>query len=243
MVEQARTGQTLVERVVDAYGGEERWRAARAVETRISMGGLLLRLKGHGPDSLRTMSARTEIARPYVRVESIDGRGNVGVLDGQTVRLEDPGGGVLEERRDIRSSLSRGKRLIRWDRLDAFYFIGYTQWTYNAFPALLWRDDVKHRQVSDTVLELEFATDLPTHSRVQRYHVDRTTGLLRQLDYTAEVFGTWANAAHVVEEHGIWEGIPFPSKRRVWSRKRDGNPRTSPAPLMISLDVHDWRLV
>jgi hypothetical protein len=232
----------LVERLVEAYGGEARWRAATAVETRISMGGMLLRMKGHPQRTLRDMRARTEIARPHVRVEPIDDKGNVGVLDGQTVRLETPEGNVLEERQNVRARFPYGKRLLKWDRLDAFYFIGYTQWTYNAFPALLWRDDVTWRQVSDTALEVEFAPELPTHSRLQRYHVDAATGLLRQLDYTAEVFGPWAKAAHVIEEHGTWEGIPFPSKRRVWSRRREGSARTSPAPLMILLDVHEWRL-
>ena len=37
----------LAARIADAYGGVERWRNASAVETQITMGGLLLKLKGH----------------------------------------------------------------------------------------------------------------------------------------------------------------------------------------------------
>jgi hypothetical protein len=233
----------LLERVLDAYGGEQRWRHATSVETRISMGGLLLRLKGHPPSSLRDMHARTEIGHPAVRVQPIDEKGNTGVLEGQTVRLESPDGRTLDERPNIRETLARGKKRFRWDRLDAFYFIGYTQWTYNAFPALLWRDDVTWRQASNSTLEVEFAPELPTHSSLQSFHVDPATGLLRGMEYTAEVFGGWAKAAHVVEEHGECDGVPYPSRRRVWSRKSDGSPRTSPAPLMVALDVHEWRLL
>jgi hypothetical protein len=232
----------LLERVVNAYGGEQRWSRATAVETRISMGGLMLRLKGHPAASLSNMRARTEIAHPSVRVEPIDADGNVGVLDGQTVRLETPGGRTLDERPNVRQTLTRGKKLLRWDRLDACYFIGYTQWSYNAFPALLWRDDVTWRKASDNTFEVEFAPELPTHSAVQLFHIDPTTGLLRGMEYTAEVFGGFAKAAHVVETHGDSDGIPYPSRRRIWSRKKDGSPRTS-GPLMISLDVHEWRLL
>jgi hypothetical protein len=234
----------LTDRVVEAYGGEARWRQATAVETRISMGGLLLRLKGHPPSSLHNMRARTEIARPYVRVEPIDSDGNIGVLDGHDVRIERPDGTLVAEQRNVRSKLPySGRRWFRWHRLDALYFIGYTQWTYNSFPALLWRDDIAWSEVGENALEARFSPELPTHSPVQRFHFDPTTGLLRQMDYTAEVFGSFAKAAHVVEEHGEWEGIPYPSRRRVWSRKPDGSARTSPAPLMILLDVHEWRLV
>jgi hypothetical protein len=235
---------TLASRVVDAYGGERRWREASAVEARISMGGLLLKLKGHPARTLRDLRTHTEIARPHVRVEPIDEDGNVGVLDGHDLRREAPDGTILEERPNARSRLPyHGLRLLHWDRLDALYFIGYTQWTYNAFPALLWRDDITWRQVGDDVLEARFSPQLPTHSEVQQFHFDRETGLLRQMDYTAEVFGGWANAVHLVEAHGEADGVPFPSRRRVWSRHRDGSARTAPAPLMISLDVHEWRLV
>jgi hypothetical protein len=240
----AAVSSSLAARTVEAYGGESRWRSAKSVEARISMGGLLLRLKGHPERSMRDMRAQTEIARPHVRVEPIDAAGNVGILDGHDVRIERPDGSLVAEQRNIRSLLPNGgRRWLRWGRLEALYFIGYTQWTYNAFPALLWRDDIEWQQIGDDVLEARFAPQLPTHSQVQRFHMDPSTGLLRQMDYTAEVFGSFAKAAHVVEAHEESDGIPYPSRRRVWSRKPDGSARTSPAPLMVKLDVHDWRLV
>ena len=234
----------LIPRVFDAYGGEARWRAASAVEARISMGGFLLRMKGQLERSLRDLRTRTEIDRPHVRVEPIDREGNIGILDGHDVRIERPDGTLVSEQRNIRSLYpARSGRWLRWHRLDALYFIGYTQWIYNAFPPLLWRDDVEWQQVGENVLEARFAPHLPTHSSVQRFHFDPATGLLRQLDYTAEVFGSWAKGAHVIEAHGESDGIPYPLRRRVWSRKPDGTPRTSPAPLMIWLDAHEWRLL
>jgi hypothetical protein len=232
----------LAAKIVDAYGGAERWQNASAVDTQITMGGLLLKLKGHAESSLSNLRAHTEIERPYVRVEPIDDDGNVGVLEGHDVRCETPDGQVLQERPDTRRLFpAKGRRWLHWDRLDALYFVGYTQWIYNAFPALLWRDDIEWIEVGERTLEAHFAPELPTHSAVQQFHFE-DTGLLRQMDYTAEVFGSWAKAAHVVEEHRETDGIPWPSRRRVWARRPDGSPRTSPQPLMVKLDVHEWRL-
>ncbi len=62
----------LAARIVDAYGGAERWQNASAVDTQITMGGLLLKLKGDTESSLSNLRAHTEIERPYVTVEPID---------------------------------------------------------------------------------------------------------------------------------------------------------------------------
>jgi hypothetical protein len=162
------------------------------------MGGLLLKLKGHSESSLSNLRAHTEIGRPYVRVEPIDDDGNVVVLEGHDVRCETPDGQVLEERPEIRRLFpKKSRRWLHWDRLDALYFVAYTQWTYNALPALLSRDDIEWIDVDESTL---------------------------------------------VEEHCETDGIPWPSRRRVWARRPDGSPRTSPQPLMVKLDVHEWRL-
>ena len=90
-------------------------------------------------------------------------------------------------------------------------------------------------------LEALFPASLPTHSPMQRYHIDADTGLLRQHDYTAEVIGSWAKAANVVEKHGEWEGVLYPSRRKVTPRKGDGTPRAFP--LLVGIAISDWRLV
>ena len=57
---------------------------------------------------------------------------------------------------------------------------------------------------------------------VQEFHFELDTGLLRQHDYTADVFGSWAKAAHVVLAQGEAE-VPFTADRRVTPRRRDGS--------------------
>jgi hypothetical protein len=47
---------------------------------------------------------------------------------------------------------------------------------------------------------------------------------LRPHDYTALVFGNFAKAAHYSYDHREVHGIPFPTRRRIFPRKKDGSP-------------------
>ena len=226
-------------RALEAYGGEQRWRSATAVEVVLSAGGLAFRMKWQR--AFRRVRGRVELARPDVRLDPIDRRGHVGVLDSTEVRLEDAEGNVLQSRCDPVNMFPYGRRLLWWDALDQTYFAGYALWNYMAFPALLLRDDIEWTEPRHGTLEARFPSYLPTHSERQRFHFDPETGLLRRHDYTAEVFGGWAKAAHVILEHGRSDGIPFPSRRRVTPRGPGGHPL--PFPVLVWIEVLDWRLL
>ncbi len=118
---------------------------------------------------------------------------------------------------------------------------GITSPCRHSLPALLLRPDIQWRAVDELTLDARFPASLPTHSPTQQFHFDPHTWLLRQHDYTAEIFGPWAKAAHLVLEHGRWDGIPFPAQRIVFPRRRDG--RAHRAPVLIWIEVHEWRLV
>lgn len=229
----------LTQRVIDAYGGEARWREAKAVECRLSAHGWAFRMKLRRAMTRVQMRASTGEAR----LEMIDWPkpGRTGVLDGASqVRIE-ADGQVMASRDEPRSYFPGGRRRFRWDDLDFLYFAGYAAWNYVTFPALLLRDDIEWRDVSETTIEGKFPASVPTHSPVQQFHIDPESGLLRQHDYTAEVFGDWAHAANVALEHGVSGGIPFPSRRKVTPRKHTGTPR--PFPLLVGIEISDWRLV
>lgn len=231
----------LAQRMLDTYGGEERWRSATAVEARLTIGGLLFRWKRRGEGRWPSVNIRVETAQPRTRFDPIDRAGNVAVLDGHSVRIERPDGTVVDERENARPS-PYGRNLVTWDTVDIGYFFGYTMWNYLALPALLLREDIQWSEVADDTLEARFPPQIPTHSPVQRFHLDRETNRLRQHDYTAEPFGGWAQAAHMIAEHRDFDSLIAPSKRRV--KPRDpvkGGPL--PFPLLIWADVHEYRLV
>ena len=226
-------------RAVEAYGGEARWKAALAVEATYSAGGEAFVAKRR--PVFEHASITVPLAAPGARIRPIDRRGNVGVLEGTSVRLESARGKVITSRTDPRSLFPGGRRAHWWDRLDFAYFAGYAMWNYMTLPALLLRDDIAWREAGAGVLDATFQSNLPTHCPEQRFYFDASTGLLTRHDYTAEVFGEWAKAAHVVLEHGLWQGIPYASKRRVTPRTPDG--QAAPAPILIWIEVHEWRLL
>jgi hypothetical protein len=229
----------LAARVLDAYGGAGRWRAAVRVEAVVSTRGLLFLAKMQRP--FARMRVSVDVHAPRARLAPGEWGGDSGVLDGGDVRLESEAGDVLSSRRDARRSFRGLRRAVRWDRLDLTYFGGYALWNYLTFPALLLRDDVAWSELGPDRLEATFPPSLPTHCPVQQFRVSPETGLLVRHDYTADVIGRWARAAHAILAHGSWEGLPFPSHRRVTPRTASG--RALPGPTLVEIRVHECRLV
>jgi hypothetical protein len=226
----------VARRAIEAYGGEARWRAARSLSVTVSAWGWAFRLKWRAPMVRRR--ARLELHRPAARLDMPDGR-RVAVLEGRDVGIEDREGRVVASRGDPRRFFPYGRRALWWDDLDFAYFASYALWNYATLPALLLRDDLAWRPSGPHSLRATFPPEIPTHSAEQEFHFDPATGLLRQHDYTAEVFGSWARAAHVVLAHGRAE-VPFASERRALPRRRDGSP--APWPLLVGIHLEDFGL-
>ncbi|NTV43073.1 MAG: hypothetical protein HGA63_07210 [Syntrophobacteraceae bacterium] len=63
---------------------------------------------------------------------------------------------------------------------------------------------------------------------------------MRRLDYTAEVVGQWAHAAHFCEGYRDFGGFKAPTRRRV--RPLWWGSRPLPGPTLVALEIHDIRL-
>ena len=223
-------------RTLDAYGGKAFWRAARSIRATVSTSGLAFVLKWQKP--FRRIGVECGVREPSTRLTAIDEAGNIGVLRQGDVSLENPWGSVIARRWNARSFFPYGRRLFWWDSLDQTYFAGYALWNYLVFPALLLREDVRWEEPGPNRLIAIFPVHIPTHCPVQEFLFDPASGLLLQHNYTAEVMGGWAKAANVVVEHSTWDGIPYPSHRRVTPRKTDGSP--AGGPVLIDLVIHNW---
>lgn len=238
----------LLERAFEGHGGRERWADASEVSAHVRCGGVALRSKlAAGP--LREYDATASVKEPRTTIEPYPRPGLRGVFEGDRVRIESIAtGATVSERANPRERFPGGMRALRWDRLDALYFAGYALWNYLTFPYLLAHEGVVSREGGEWVeapgqrwerLDVTFPVGFPTHSREQSFYLDRE-GRLRRLDYTAEVFGEWAKAAHVCLAHAIEDGIAVPVRRRVTPRRADGRPLR--LPVMVSLELDSMRL-
>jgi hypothetical protein len=226
-------------RALNAYGGEALWKSATTVESTVTVGGLLFQLKGAGipPHAKITVDVR----RPHTVIDPVDTAGDIGVLDGFSVMITSPAGKVLEQRADAREHLQNATISTKWDRLNLVYFLGYAFWGYYTLPYELTRTDIEWTELRDGVLQADYGTGLPVHSRIQRFWFDRSSGLLRRNDYTPIAAVRDARAANVVFEHGTANGIAYPSKRRVkMSLGQYG--WVFPFPDFITIDIERWKL-
>ena len=83
-------------------------------------------------------------------------------------------------------------------------------------------------------LKVSFPPGIHTHSQRQTFYVD-AAGLIRRHDYVAEPIGRWARAAHYCDEHRHFDGLFFPTRRRV--RPRGPGGRSLPGPILVGLDI------
>lgn len=232
---------TLAERVLEAYGGAERWRAAQTIEFTVSIRSLIPRLKRNR--RYPGLECTAEAHAPRIRIRHFEERDLVAILDGHDVRIETMSGDLVEARPDVRERLLGGRARSAWDRLGMAYFLGYSVWNYYAFPALLLRDDIEWRECSASTLEGRFPPQLPTHCAVQTFHFDPETALLKRHDYAPEVLSDKAYAANLILEHSTQEGIPYTSKRSVKAASPKPPHTPLPYPRMIRLGVSDYSLV
>ena len=226
-------------RALKAYGGEAVWKAATTVESRVTVGGLLFQLKGiNVPPHARIM---VDVQRPHTVIAPVDESGDIGVLDGFSVMIVAPDGRILEQRADARQHLQNASLSTRWDRLNLLYFVGYAFWGYYTLPYQLTRTDIEWTELRDGILQADYGTNLPVHSRIQRFWFDTKTGLLKRTDYTPVAADPNARVANVVFEHGASNGIPYTSKRRVKTTLQQYG-WVLPLPDVITIDVEIWRL-
>jgi hypothetical protein len=127
-------------------------------------------------------------------------------------------------------------------------FAGYATWNYLLTPFLFLRDgftfeclaSLPGMPLSWAGLRATFPNDMPTHSVKQDFYFDEDR-YLRRLDYTAEVVGAWAHAAHLCRNYRDFNGLKISTSRRVRPLFLGSNPL--PAPSLVALEIHDIQLI
>jgi hypothetical protein len=239
---------SLLDEVIDAHGGRERWSRASVMHARMKAGGLLLRTRVPG----RRLEGNLEVHlhEPVASFYPFPDEGSRGVFDHGAVRVETDEGEVLEARSDPRRyffGVAGLRRNVRWDRLDLTYFSGYAWWNYVTAPFLLAEPGVEATEIEPwregheawRRLTVRFPPEIHTHSRDQVFYYDAELRLRRH-DYRADVVGRWAHAAHMCADHVDVGGLLFPTRR--WVRPIGPRNRALPGPTLVSLRLSELEI-
>jgi hypothetical protein len=232
----------LLDLVVAAHGGADRWDQLTEITAHVAIGGLLWELKGHG-GILADTHVTLDPHRERLAYQPFGAPGRRSLFEPARTVIEDDDGRVLAERDDPRAAFAGHRPETPWDELHVVYFSGYAMWNYLTSPFLFTRpgfgvEEIEPRSEHGQTwrrLRVEYPEDIATHSRVQEFCFDES-GLLRRHDYAAEVVGGLP-AAQLTDGHRTFDGITFPTRRRVFRRQPDGQVVSGPA--SVTIDVLD----
>jgi hypothetical protein len=105
----------LLDTVITAHGGLDRWNAVRSV----------------------TFTASVDVKRPRVVLQRLGGDpDDRWIFTKDRVWIEHRDGWSVEERSDPRAAFAGHVRETPWDRLHLTYFLGYALWNYLTAPFL-----------------------------------------------------------------------------------------------------------
>jgi len=232
----------LLDAVLDAHGGLDRWRQFSQVEATIVTGGGLWAIKGQPQDPLpRRMTVALDHEWASLRPFGADDQ-RTAFTPGR-VAIEKLDGRVVSERGDPRASFEGHEFATPWDPLQRAYFNGYALWTYLTSPFLLALPGMSVRELEPVVdngeeltgFQVEFGPGFAGHSTMQEFYFGPDL-LLARHDYRVDVAGGFS-AIQYVSELVEANGIRVPTKRRAYRCDEAGRP--IPSDLMVSIDLSD----
>jgi len=232
----------IIQESIEAHGGLDYWNSLEALEAEISAGGFLFTAKRR--PVLHHVRMRASTREPRFWFFDFPKPGQTAELIGNTeVRILDREGKIIAHRKNPREAFRGLRHWFSWDDLDFSYFGGYATWNYLTAPFFFMRSGFVFETLDPlpgalsllTRLGVTFPEDFPTHSRKQTFYFDDQR-LIRRLDYTAEVVGGWAHAAHLCEEYRNFGRIKASTKRQALPLLFGNNPLSGPK--LVELEVH-----
>jgi hypothetical protein len=220
----------LLEPVIAAHGGRQRWNQYRTLTARNQVRGPFWAFTGRPGflgDELVVAGTRQQKIRPHRQDGEPAGRAIEFGNDTRHVRVTDGDGVLIAERTDPRASFAGLDSGLAWDAARVAYFISYATWHYSTEPFLFTYRGVQTEEIALWAqhgqiwrgLRVTFPAWLANHNRRQLYYFDGT-GMQRRMDYQPEVNG-FAPTAHYTYAEQTFDGIVVPTKRRIHSRRPD----------------------
>lgn len=234
----------LLDRVVSAHGGLDRWNALSTVRASIVTGGSLWGMKGLTQDSAaREMTVWLHEQRASVMPFGAPNQRTA--YTPNRIAIENTDGDVVAERWNPRESFSGHSETTPWDPLHRAYFNGYALWSYMTMPFLFTLPGVKVEELPRWEegdqhwhrLRVYFPDSAATHCSTQDFYFGEDF-LLRRHDYSVDISGALP-AAQYVHDYIEADGLRMPSKRRAYRRNERG--QASEEQLLVSIDITNLR--
>ncbi|MGW8466639.1 hypothetical protein [Pseudomonas sp. CLCA07] len=232
----------LLDRVLTAHGGVERWNSFGKVDTTLVTGGALWAMKGLTQDSApRKMTVWLHEQRASVM--PFGGPDQLTAYTPGRIAIEKTDGQVVAERSAPRASFQGHEENTPWDPLHRAYFNGYALWSYLTMPFQFTLTGVVTEELAPWLegsehwrrLRVTFPEHIATHCAVQDFYFGDDF-LLRRHDYNVDVSGGLP-AAQYVSDYVDAQGLRMPGKRRAYRRGASGQPDTKA--LLVAIDLSD----
>jgi hypothetical protein len=233
----------LLETVIEAHGGLERWNQLDAVSVRGVNGGALWALKGQ-QDVLSDVFVRASLHQERESHHPFGAPDRRSAFTPERVAIETTNGDVVEAlKQQPRASFAGHTLETQWTTLQLAYFVGTAMWTYLTQPFTFalpgfetseldpWQEDGEEWRR----LRVVWPSYLATHSTEQTLYVGED-GLFRRHDYDVEISGG-STAAHYISDYTKVAGVMVPTTHRIFPRQPEGQALSEP--LLVSIDISE----
>lgn len=231
----------LVDLAIAAHGGWERWQQLRKLTAHVSVGGAMWHVKGW-PDVFANARVTIEPHRQHVEFSPFVDVGRHSVYEPERTAIVTDDGGLIEERQRPREAFEGHVVMTPWDAQNLIYFSGYAMWTYLTTPFLFRLPGFEVEEVEPwdengetwRRLKVTFPPGVHSHSTEQTFYFD-VSGLLRRHDYSVEIMGG-TSSANYASEPKTFDGLIYPTKRRVYAVGLDNKPLLDR--VAVAIDIH-----
>ena len=232
----------LIDRVISAHGGMERWQNFNQVTVHLHVDGHIWTIKRKAGvftdgifkgDTKQQKTSYSSLSEPFEQSHWEPKR-----LTLESKNLNEP-----EVVLDPRKSFEGDALETQWKDFQPHYFGNYAWWTYFTSPFTFklpgygskelepWQQDGE----TWSRLEVSFPDYIETHNAVQVFYFDKDY-LLKRHDYAPDILGG-ITSSHYVWNYKDFDGIKMPTTRRIYLRNADGSYNAEP--VMVSLDIID----
>ena len=235
--------KNLLDIMIDAHGGLDRWKQFRTWSATQVTGGVLWPMKGVA-GILDKVNITIDLNHQWVSHSPFQNAAYHSSVKASRVAIETNRGEIIDELLNPRLSFQGYTLESQYSKLQLAYVAGYSIWTYLTAPFSFTEPGFETQEMEPWEengetwrrLKVKYPAHIATHCTEQVFYID-SNGLIRRHDYDVEVSGN-APAVQYLYEHKEINGIIVATERKIYVRKEDNTPLL-PEPLLVSISLSE----